>query len=78
MTKNVNSVFDNVSWDDYGTFLGGVAVGAGVVVGANVSNTCVASVASLITEIYSIYHYLADYLNSGNQLSIAYGMTYLV
>jgi hypothetical protein len=74
----VNSAFSSVSYEDYGIFLGGVVVGGGVVLGSNTDNTCVASICALITDSYSIYHYLNDYMNTNNQLDIAYGMTYLV
>jgi hypothetical protein len=46
--------------------------------GSNTDNTCVASICSLITDAYSIYHYLNDYENTNNDLDIAYTMTYLV
>lgn len=47
-------------------FLGGVLVGGSVVVGENVSNVCIASISSLVIDSYSIYHYLTNYMSTGN------------
>jgi len=70
--------FDNISWNSYMTFLGGVTVGGAVVMGSNVQNKCLSGVTKLIINSYSIYHYLNNYMTTQSQASIAYAMTYVV
>jgi hypothetical protein len=68
----------NIEFMKYGKFVLGAVVGASVEGTGNIRNECLADVASIITSGYHIYYYGADYMETNEELALAWAITYMV
>jgi hypothetical protein len=64
--------------EKWGLFSMGVLVGASVELAANVENTCMAGIASIVEATYSIYYYINEYMVYEQEEDLAWGFTYVV
>ena len=78
MHEIVQGLNFNLNWQSWLEFFGGMIIGIAVEIAANSTNTCAAGIATVISDAYSIYHYIMDYVNTQTVADIAYAVTYLV
>lgn len=62
----------------YGQFALGAVVGASVESTGNIVNKCAADISSVIVSAYHIYYYMMDYLETNEELALAWSITYMV
>lgn len=68
----------DVEFMKYIYFTLGAVVGASVESSGNIANECLADVASIITSSYHIYYYMMDYMDTNEELALAWSITYMV
>ena len=56
----------------------GAVVGASVESTGNIKNLCAADITQIIVSGYHIYYYMMDYMESQEELALAWSITYMV
>ena len=62
----------------YGEFALGAIVGASVESTGNIANDCAADISQIVVSGYHIYYYMMDYMETQEELALAWSITYMV
>eukprot|EP00347_Sterkiella_histriomuscorum_P012089 403369934 len=66
------------TYEDWGQFTMGALLGASVELSTQVSNVCIANIATLFQSAYLVYYYMNNYLATDSTQAASYAFTYII